>query len=446
MDGTGMKTVAFYTLGCKVNQYESEAMEEAFLDRGYRPVGKDEGADVFVINTCTVTHVADAKCRQAIRRAKRKNPNALVAVVGCYVQVAPETVRAIEGVDVLIGTKRRDRIVDAVEEVAATGKKVEDLVDLNQVRTFDELGISTELSTTRAAIKVQEGCEMYCSYCIIPYARGHMASRDREAILEEVRRLVAKGIKEYVLTGIHVASYGKEKAPDGQVEAERPRDLIDLVEAVAKIPGVERIRLSSIEPRWVTPEKLLRLAACGKFADHFHLSLQSGSDRILKAMNRKYDKALYLEKIREIRKVFPHAGLTTDVIVGFPGETEEDFRETLAFVEEVGFSKIHIFPYSKREGTPAALFRNQVPPSIKKDRAARLAEREIVLRHSFMDRMEGEEVRVLFEEGGDKGNMEGYTGNYLRVRMKRKETWVNRIISGRIGKREGDVLHFEPEQ
>lgn len=441
-----MKTVTFYTLGCKVNQYESEAMEEAFLDRGYRAVGRDEGADVFVINTCTVTHVADAKCRQAIRRAKRKNPQAVVAVVGCYVQVAPETVRAIKGVDVLIGTKGRDRIVDAVEEVSATGKKVEDVVDLDRVRRFDELGIATELSTTRAAIKVQEGCEMYCSYCIIPYARGHMVSRDQGAILDEVRRLVRKGIKEYVLTGIHVASYGKEKAPDGQVEAERPRDLIDLVEAVAKIPGVERIRLSSIEPRWVTPEKLLRLAACGKFADHFHLSLQSGSDRILKAMNRKYDKALYLEKIREIRKVFPHAGLTTDVIVGFPGETEEDFRETLAFVEEVGFSKIHIFPYSKREGTPAALFRNQVPPSIKKDRAARLAEREIVLRHSFMDRMEGEEVRVLFEEGGDKGNMEGYTGNYLRVRMKRKETWVNRIISGRIGKREGDVLHFEPEQ
>lgn len=441
-----MKTVTFYTLGCKVNQYESEAMEEAFLDRGYRAVGRDEGADVFVINTCTVTHVADAKCRQAIRRAKRKNPQAVVAVVGCYVQVAPETVRAIEGVDVLIGTKGRDRIVDAVEEVSATGKKVEDVVDLDQVRRFDELGIATELSTTRAAIKVQEGCEMYCSYCIIPYARGHMASRDQGAILEEVRRLVRKGIKEYVLTGIHVASYGKEKGPDGQVEAERPRDLIDLVEAVAEIPGVERIRLSSIEPRWVTPEKLLRLAACGKFADHFHLSLQSGSDRILKAMNRKYDKALYLEKIREIRKVFPHAGLTTDVIVGFPGETEEDFRETLAFVEEVGFSKIHIFPYSKREGTPAALFRNQVPPSIKKDRAARLAKREIALRHSFMDRMEGEEVRVLFEEGGDKGNMEGYTGNYLRVRMKRKETWVNRIISGRIGKREGDVLHFEPEQ
>lgn len=441
-----MKTVTFYTLGCKVNQYESEAMEEAFLDRGYRAVGRDEGADVFVINTCTVTHVADAKCRQAIRRAKRKNPQAVVAVVGCYVQVAPETVRAIKGVDVLIGTKGRDRIVDAVEEVSATGKKVEDVVDLDRVRRFDELGIATELSTTRAAIKVQEGCEMYCSYCIIPYARGHMASRDQGAILDEVRRLVRKGIKEYVLTGIHVASYGKEKAPDGQVEAERPRDLIDLVEAVAKIPGVERIRLSSIEPRWVTPEKLLRLAACGKFADHFHLSLQSGSDRILKAMNRKYDKALYLEKIREIRKVFPHAGLTTDVIVGFPGEIEEDFRETLAFVEEVGFSKIHIFPYSKREGTPAALFRNQVPPSIKKDRAARLAEREIVLRHAFMDRMEGEEVRVLFEEGGDKGNMEGYTGNYLRVRMKRKETWVNRIISGRIGKREGDVLHFEPEQ
>lgn len=446
MDGTGMKTVAFYTLGCKVNQYESEAMEEAFLDRGYQPVGKDEGADVFVINTCTVTHVADAKCRQAIRRAKRKNPNALVAVVGCYVQVAPETVRAIEGVDVLIGTKRRDRIVDAVEEVAATGRKVEDLVDLNQVRTFDELGISTELSTTRAAIKVQEGCEMYCSYCIIPYARGHMASRDREAILEEVRRLVAKGIKEYVLTGIHVASYGKERPAESTENAERPKDLIDLVEAVAEIPGVERIRLSSIEPRWVTPDKLQRLKACGKFADHFHLSLQSGSDKILEAMNRKYDKALYLEKIEEIRRVFPRAGLTTDVIVGFPGETEEDFQETLAFVDEVGFSKIHIFPYSKREGTPAALFTDQVPSPIKKDRAVRLAERELALRHAFMDRMEGEEVQVLFEEGEDGTMMEGYTGNYLRVRMERKETWVNRLISGRIGKREGDLLHFEPEQ
>ena len=432
-----MKRVAFYTLGCKVNQYESEAMEELFLQAGYRLARADEPVDVFVVNTCTVTHVSDAKCRQAIRRVKRQNPLAVIAVVGCYVQVAAERVRAMEGVDILIGTKGRGHIVEDVEAFLAEGKPIMRIPDLKEEVAFDSLSISRELSTTRAAVKIQEGCDMYCSYCIIPYARGPIASRSQDEILEEVKRLLAHGIQEIVLTGIHVASYGKE--------AGRGEDLVDLVEALSVLPGLARIRLSSIEPRWVNEEKLIRMRDCGKLCDHFHLSLQSGSDAVLRAMNRKYDRALYAEKLATIRSIFPSAGLTTDVIVGFPGERESDFQATLDFCQAMAFSKIHIFPYSPRQGTPAALFQGQVDPAVKKERAQRLAQLERKLRHDFMDRSVGQPVDVLFEEGADPTLMYGYTSNYLRVQAPRDENRVNRIMSGKITGRVGEILIFQAD-
>lgn len=409
------KRVAFHTLGCKVNQYETEAMEELFLREGYCLADENQAADVVVINTCTVTHMSDAKSRQQVRKMKRENPNAVIAVVGCYAQVAAETLSALPEVDIVLGTKGRQRLPALVNEVWRTGKQQIAVEDLDAVTDFDALTIETEQSTTRATVKIQEGCDMFCSYCIIPYARGHIASRPLSSIVKEAETLAARGFRELVLTGIHVASYGK----DARFRSELPGvELTDVIEAVAAIPEIRRIRLSSIEPRWVTPDKLERLAATGKLCPHFHLSLQSGSDRILEKMNRHYTTAVYAEKVDTIRRVFPDAGLTTDVIVGFPEEGEREFQETLDFTRAIGFSRMHIFPYSPRQGTPAALFTGQVDAAIKKERAARLAEQEVTMRHAFMDRMVGKTLSVLTEEKRDeKGRISGYSGNYLRVAL-----------------------------
>ncbi len=427
-----VKTFLFHTLGCKVNQYESEAMEELFLQKGYQPAQTEEACDVFVINTCSVTHISDAKSRKMIRRLKKKNPAAVVCVVGCYAQLAPEKLLAMDGVDVVIGTKGRSFLVDAVEEFMETGEKIVRVPNLEEVRAYDPLTIHTELSNTRAALKIQEGCDMYCSYCIIPHARGHIASRPLSSLLEEAKGLSQRGFQEIVLTGIHVASYGKE--------GKEGLDLIDVVESLAMIRGIQRIRLSSIEPRWVTAEKLKRLKDTGKFCDHFHLSLQSGSDRVLKRMNRKYDTLVYKEKIDQIREVFPDAGLTTDVIVGFPGEEEEDFQRTLNFVREIGFLKVHVFPYSRREGTPAADFACQVSPEIKKERARRLGALERELAEAFLKDQLGKKARVLFESEKRGPFLEGYTTNYIRVRLPRHFHVENQIVEGRLAPGSGRML------
>lgn len=431
-----MKRFAFKTLGCKVNQYETEAMEELFLQRGYEKAESEEETDVYVVNTCTVTSASDAKSRQQINRIKRKNPGAIVAVVGCYAQVAPEEIEALENVDIILGTKGRAKLVDLVESVQEGGDPIIRVNDLEDDRTFDDLEISTELAKTRATIKIQEGCDMFCTYCIIPYARGHIASRPLPSIAEEVERLAAKGFKEFVLTGIHVASYGKDQG--GEL------DLLDVIEAISKIDGVDRIRLSSMEPRWVTEEKLARLKQIPQFCDHFHLSLQSGSDQILQAMNRKYDTALFKEKVDLIRQFYPACGITTDVIVGFPGETEEDFQETADFVREVQFSKIHIFPYSAREGTPAADFDGAVDPQVKKERAQRLSEIEEEMRFAFLDAHIGQTGQVLFEEEeGNDGLMYGYTSNYLRVEAEYDPNKVNVVLPVTFVSRDGDKLLVE---
>lgn len=431
-----MKRFFFRTLGCKVNQYETEAMEELFLKRGYDEAKSEEDCDVYVVNTCTVTATSDAKSRQQINRIKKKNPDAVVAVVGCYSQIAPEVIESMEHVDIILGTKGRSKIVDMVESFKENGKRIIEVGDVSKNRTFDELSITTEMDMTRAYIKIQEGCDMFCTYCIIPYARGHIASRKLGAIIVEAKTLAQNGFKEIVLTGIHVASYGKDQG--GKI------DLIDVIEEIAKIPGIERIRLSSIEPRWVTTEKLLRLKATGKFCDHFHLSLQSGCDKILKSMNRHYDTKIFSERIDLIREVFPDCGITTDVIVGFPDETEDDLNKTIEFCKKIGFSRIHIFPYSQRTGTPAAIFKNQVSPEIKKKRVSKLEKVEEALRFNFLEEHIGENGKVLFEnETNDLNTMTGYTKNYIRVEAKRDENRINKVSNVLFVTRDGDKLFAE---
>lgn len=402
-------TFNIITLGCKVNQYESEAVEEIFQARGYEK--KPNNADIYVINTCTVTNMSDRKSRQMISRARRDNPEAVIAVMGCYSQVKPEEVAAIEGVDVVLGSRNKEEVVDLCENVLQNKKAIDKVLSFSETKTIEELEISNQEAMTRAYMKIQDGCNMYCSYCLIPYARGNIASRDMDSIKKEAKRLAQNGYKEIVLTGIHVASYGKDLR-----EGMR---LIDVIEEVAKTDGIERIRLSSMEPRHITRDFLERMKATEKACDHFHLSLQSGSDEILKAMNRKYDTKIFKEKVDLIREVFPNAGLTTDIIVGFPTETEKNHEETKDFVKEIKFAKTHLFKYSKRDGTKAASMKPEVNGNIKKERLKELEAIEEVNRLNFLKNQIGKTLSVLFESKSDmEGYKSGYSTNYLRVNVK----------------------------
>lgn len=402
-------TFNIITLGCKVNQYESEAVEEIFQARGYEK--KQNNADIYVINTCTVTNMSDRKSRQMISRARRDNPEAVIAVMGCYSQVKPEEVAAIEGVDVVLGSRNKEEVVDLCENVLQNKKAIDKVLSFSETKTIEELEISNQEAMTRAYMKIQDGCNMYCSYCLIPYARGNIASRDMDSIKEEAKRLAQNGYKEIVLTGIHVASYGKD--------LRNGASLIDVIEEVAKTEGIERIRLSSMEPRHITRDFLERMKATGKACDHFHLSLQSGSDDILRAMNRKYDTKIFKEKVDLIREVFPNAGLTTDIIVGFPTETEENHEETKDFVKEIKFAKTHLFKYSKRDGTKAASMKPEVDGNVKKERLKELEAIEEVNRLNFLKNQIGKTLSVLFESKSDmEGYKSGYSTNYLRVNVK----------------------------
>lgn len=402
-------TFNIITLGCKVNQYESEAVEEIFQARGYEK--KENNADIYVINTCTVTNMSDRKSRQMISRARRDNPEAVIAVMGCYSQVKPEEVAAIEGVDVVLGSRNKEEVVDLCENVLQNKKAIDKVLSFSETKTIEELEISNQEAMTRAYMKIQDGCNMYCSYCLIPYARGNIASRDMDSIKEEAKRLAQNGYKEIVLTGIHVASYGKD--------LRNGTSLIDVIEEVAKTEGIERIRLSSMEPRHITRDFLERMKATGKACDHFHLSLQSGSDDILRAMNRKYDTKIFKEKVNLIREVFPNAGLTTDIIVGFPTETEENHEETKDFVKDIKFAKTHLFKYSKRDGTKAASKKPEVDGNVKKVRLKELEAIEEVNRLNFLKNQIGKTLSVLFESKSDmEGYKSGYSTNYLRVNVK----------------------------
>ena len=401
-----MSTFNIITLGCKVNQYESEAVEELFIQKGHKKA--KENADIYVINTCTVTNMSDRKSRQMISKARKDNPEAIIAVMGCYSQVKPEEVAKIEGVDIVLGSRNKENVVELCEEILENKGALDKIIAPSESKSFEELQISNQSEMTRAYIKIQDGCNMYCSYCLIPYARGNIVSREIPDIVSESQRLADNGFKEIVLTGIHVASYGKDFNED--------ISLIDVIEAVASVDGIKRIRLSSMEPRHITREFLERMKATGKACDHFHLSLQSGSDKILKAMNRKYDKDIYRQKVNLIRDVFPNAGITTDIIVGFPGESEENHKETMDFVNDIKFSKTHLFKFSPREGTRAAKMSEQVDGNTKKVRLHELAKIEEINRNKFLEKQIGITLSVLFETGSDiKGYKSGYSTNYLRV-------------------------------
>lgn len=417
------KTFSILTLGCKVNQYESEAMAELFEKNGYIQVDNDtDVADVYIVNTCTVTNLSDRKSRQYIRRAKRENPDSTVAVVGCYAQVAPKEVEKIEGVDVVIGTSERSKIVDLIEEAKEEDKKINIVRDIKKDRDFQFIKIDENFHKTRSYMKVQDGCNRYCTYCIIPYARGTIRSRRIGDCVREAIRLANAGYKEIILTGIHVGSYGVDLGPVR---------LIDLIEAIAEVDGIERIRLSSVEPNIISEDFMRRAIACSKLCDHFHLSLQSGSNKVLKDMNRHYNREEFIEKTKIIKKYMPYAGLTTDIIVGFPGESDEDFEDSMSIVREVEFSKVHVFKYSKRKNTPAADRADQVDGNIKIKRSEELIILQDQYLKKFREKNMPRTLKVLFEEF-DQGYYFGYTDNYIRVKVKSDKDLINKILDVRL--------------
>lgn len=430
-----MKKVKFSTLGCKVNQYETEAMAELFVKNGYE-ITEDYNCDVFVLNTCTVTNLSDRKSRQQISKIRSENSDAIIAVVGCYSQVSPDEIKNIEGVNVILGTKYRKEIVELCELAQSSNKIINKVENIGKNREFEELTINTEHSMTRAYIKIQEGCSQFCSYCIIPYARGPIRSRNIRDIVLESKRLADNGFKEIVLTGIHVASYGKD-LDNNDI------GLIDVIEDIGQIDKIKRIRLSSLEPRIVDKQFLDRLSKVEQFCDHFHLSLQSGSDSILQSMNRKYDTDLYEKTINLIRQYYPNAAITTDIIVGFPGETDEDFEQTLSFVDKIQFSKIHVFKYSNRKGTVASKMKNQVSGVVKKERSKILIEKSKYYTDKFLDNMLNQPIKVLFESKNDDGYIKGYTTNYIRVKREYNPNLSNKIIDVVCNRRENEELVCE---
>lgn len=409
--------VRFYTLGCKVNQYETEAVAELFEECGYKIVN-DNFADIYVINTCTVTGLSDSKSRQMIRRFKRFNPDAILVVMGCYSQVSDQDIENIDAVDIIIGTSERNQIVDLVEEFQITGQRRNIVRDISKDRVFQPIDISNLRDMTRAYIKVQDGCNRYCSYCIIPYARGNIRSRDPKDVRAEVIKLTENGYKEIILTGIHIASYGKEM---------KNLNLVDLIASIHDIEGIERIRMSSVEPSLITEDFLKSLIMFPKFCDHFHLSLQSGSDTVLTRMNRQYTSAEYLKKVDLIRKFYPDAGITTDIIVGFPGETDDEFQETLNLVEKVKFSRVHIFKYSKRKGTPAAKMKAQIHGDIKNRRSKVLFDLTDKLKDDFESSFIGRDLPVLFEKKNGLKNL-GHSTNYMEILIESPDDFSNRIV------------------
>ena len=398
---------AFRTLGCKVNQYETEALKEKFRAAGFDIVNDDEPADVYVINTCTVTSLADRKSRQFIRRAKRINADSLVAVTGCYAQVSPEETANIDGVDIVAGTNEK---MDLPEIIASyRGGKEIHVTERNQITKYADAGVvSDEGSRTRAYIKIEDGCDRFCSYCAVPAARGPVRSRAESEIAEEAESLIESGYRELILTGINTALYGTDRG-DGALMMER------LLERLERIPADFRIRLSSVEPTVINAEYVKKLFRFDKLCHSMHLSAQSGSTRVLKMMNRRYGREEYLDIVRTVREFDPYYGISTDIIAGFPGETEDDFAESLTLIREAGFCRVHAFRYSKRRGTKAAGFEGQIPPDVKKERGARLIREGRLAAERFFRANAGRTERVLFEEETEEGYLTGLTGNFIKV-------------------------------
>lgn len=434
-----MKKAALHNLGCKVNAYETEAMQHLLEEAGYEIVPFTQKADVYVINTCSVTNMADRKSRQMLHKAKKNNPDSIVVATGCYVQTSEKEVLNDLSVDIVIGNDRKHDLVRLLEEYSLDS--VNDTVDdINDGKhDFEELFIDQTKEHTRAFIKVQDGCNQFCSYCIIPYARGRVRSRRFENVIAEVERLAANGFKEVVLTGIHLSSYG--------VDFEEATGLLELIQAVNAVKGIERIRLGSLEPKIVTEHFASELSKLDKICPHFHLSLQSGCDATLKRMNRKYTTKEYERGCELLRKYFVHPAITTDVIVGFPGETEEEFEQTKAYLEHIHFYEMHIFKYSKRKGTRAAVMPDQIDEQVKAARSEKLIALGHDMSKEFRKFYIGKNEEVLFEEKaviGDKEYFVGYTKEYVKVAKKTAENLENQIVSGRIsGMLTDEILLFE---
>lgn len=422
-----MPKVAFFTLGCKVNQYESAAMAELFEKKGYEIVDFDTKADVYVVNTCNVTNESARKSRQVIRKAIRNNPSAKVAVVGCYVQMALHEVLNIPGISVAVGTKDRHRIVDLVEKAKQGSQPIVTVSNIMKQQTFEEIAFKGHRQKTRAFLKIQDGCNMFCSYCIIPYARGPVRSRSIGNIIDEAQNLAKDGFKEIVLTGIHLGLYGRDFKGENI-------HLLDVISRIAEIEGIERIRLSSIEAMELTDEFLNGLFEIKKFCHHFHVPLQSGCDTVLRRMNRRYTTDEFRDRINYIRELMPDASITTDVIVGFPGETEEEFKQTENFIKEINFSRLHVFPFSPRKGTLADNMPNQIEKSVKIERSHRLISLSEKLERDFYERFINSIQEVLFEDKKDDNFYEGLTGNYIKVAVKSKQDLHNKIIHVRLKK------------
>ena len=413
-----MKKVALHNLGCKVNAYETEAMQEMLENSGYEIVPFKEGADIYIINTCTVTNMADRKSRQMLHRAKKLNPNAIVVATGCYVQAKENSGEVDECIDVVIGNNRKKDLIDILEQHIQKA-----VIDINHTKEYEEMHLSKTAEHTRAYIKVQDGCNQFCTYCIIPFARGRVRSRAKDDVIREVTDLANNGYKEVVLTGIHLSSYGVD------LEGE---DLLSLILAVHEVEGIERIRLGSLEPRIITEEFAKAISELPKMCPHFHLSLQSGCDETLRRMNRRYTSEEYYEKCQLLRKYFDNPALTTDVIVGFPGETEEEFAQSKAFVDKVDFYETHIFKYSKRKGTKAAVMDHQVPEQIKTLRSNELLKLDEQKRAKYEANFLGKEVEVLMEESiqiSGETYQVGHTKEYVKVALRTEENLQNQVTN-----------------
>jgi threonylcarbamoyladenosine tRNA methylthiotransferase MtaB len=430
------KKAAFYTLGCKVNQYETEAVIDIFTDNGYQIVDFTDKADIYIVNSCTVTNEAARKTRQISRRAKRNNKNSIVGIVGCYTQAFPEEVSSIEEIDFVMGSNNKSEILNTAEKLIE-GKKIN-----NEIKTYKELNEYEDLklkrltNTTRANVKIEDGCNQFCSYCIIPYARGPVRSRDLNSVISEIKNLTAQGVKEIILTGTHLGAYGFDKNNSSA--------LTELMERLTEIDNLKRVRLSSIEGTEIDDRLIELIAEKDIFCSHLHLPLQSGSNKILKAMRRPYTAEDFKETVLNIRNKVPEIAITTDIIVGFPGETEADFNQTVEFVKELAFSKIHVFPFSAREGTPAADMKNKVNGNIIKEFSKKLRNINDQLMLNYQQKFIGDSKKVLIEEERDHntGMLTGYTDNYLKVLTQGSDKYQNRLVEVKL-KKTIDAEHIE---
>lgn len=444
-----MKKAAFHNLGCKVNSYETEAMQQLLEDAGYEIVPFKEGADVYIVNTCSVTNVADRKSRQILHRARKLNPAAVVVAVGCYAQAAGKELEQDGVVDLIIGNNRKKDVAELLERYFADQEQKEEIIDISASREYEELHIRKISDHTRAFIKVQDGCNQFCSYCIIPYTRGRVRSRRPEEVVREVEVLAAAGYKEIVLTGIHLSSYGADfQAEASSCQESGEINLLSLIVWLDKIPGIERIRLGSLEPRIITREFAGTLASLKTICPHFHLSLQSGCEATLKRMNRHYTPEEYLERCRILQKAFKNPAITTDVIVGFPGETDEEFEQTRSFLKAVGFYEMHVFKYSRRTGTRAAVMEHQVPEQEKTKRSEQLLALEKELSLGYRQRLLGERTELLLEEPvsiDGAGYMMGHTKQYVKGVIPFREGMKNKTVKGTFSQMVNEELLFMEE-